>query len=114
MHSAHSQHITALFHKMLDAIANDTTGLFELPLITKNHHRQIEFTLPQLFECFSQLNNELAKPGYTEFRKALFNSPINEEMKKRGGEIVIMDNKGKVDESVYCLRIGIINIQITS
>ncbi len=106
MYSAHSQHITALFHNMLDAIANDTTGLFELPLVTGNHHRQIEFTLPQLFECFSQLDSELAILSYTEFRKALFNSPINEEMKKRGGEIVIMENTGKVDVSVYCLKLS--------
>jgi len=91
---------------MLDTLLNDTTGLFELPLITENNHRQIEFTLPQLFECFSQLNNELAKLSYTEFRKALFNSPINEEMKKRGGEIGILENTAKVDESVYCLKVG--------
>lgn len=107
MHSAHSQHIIALFHNMLDAIANDTTDLFELPLITENNHRQIEFTLPQLFECFSQLDGELAILSYTEFRKALFNSPINEEMKNRGGEIGIMENTGKVDESVYCLKVAL-------
>ena len=72
--------------------------------------KSIEFTLPQLFETFSQLNKQIAElnqteTGYKEFRKVVFNIPINEEMKKRGGEIIILDNKGKVDESVYCLTV---------
>ncbi len=69
----------------------------------------IEFTLPQLFEKFSQQDEKIAELNltdfsYKEFRKALFNSPVNEEVKKRGGEIVIKENMGKVDESVYCLK----------
>ena len=103
----HSQQIIYLFHNMLDAMLNDDMNAFELGMITINRHKQIEFTLPQLFEYFSQIEREIAKLSYTEFRKMLFNSSINEEMKKRGGEIVIKENKGKVDKSIYCLKITI-------
>ena len=105
MSNDHSLNITALFHNMLNAIVNNEAGFCDLILAGEKHNKQCEFTLPQLFECFSQLDGELAKLSYLEFRKALFNSPINKEMKKRGGEIIIRDNTGKVDESVYCLEL---------
>ncbi|MEH6345201.1 MAG: hypothetical protein V7785_08955 [Bermanella sp.] len=105
MPKANSQRVTALFHKMLDAVLNNETGFYELVLVGDNHSKQCEFTLVQLFECFVALDDELVKLSYTEFRKILFNSPINQEMKKRGGKIDILDNKQKVDESVYCLKV---------
>jgi len=107
MDNDHSLNITALFHNMLNAIVNNEAGFCDLILAGEKHNKQCEFTLPQLFECFSQLDGELAKLSYLEFRKALFNSSINEEMKKRGGEIIIRGNTGKVDESVYCLKLGL-------
>ncbi len=105
MPKVNSQHIVSLFHNMLDAILNDEAGFGELALVGNQHHKQCKFTLPQLFECFVGLDNELANLNYTEFRKALFNSPVNEAMKECGGEIGILDNKQKVDESVYCLKL---------
>ena len=105
MPKASSQHIIFLFHNMLDAILNDEVGFGELALVDTQHYKQCEFTLPQLFECFVALDYELAKLSYTEFRKVLFNSPVNEEIKKRGGEIGILENTGKVDESVYSLKV---------
>ena len=90
---------------MLDAILNDEVGFGDLALVDNQHYKQCEFTLAQLFECFVALDDELAKLSYTEFRKVLFNSPVNEEMKKGGGEIGILENTGKVDESVYCLKV---------
>ena len=104
MLNPNSQRIVALFHKMLDAILNNETGFYELALAGDKHSKQCEFTLPLLFECFVNLDDELAKLSYTEFRKVLFNSPVNEEMEKRDGEIGILENTGKVDESVYCLK----------
>ncbi len=110
MLKANSQQIIALFHMMLDALLNGEAGLFGIPLVSVDHHKQYQFTLPQLFICFSQVDNELAKLSYAEFRKVLFNSPINEEMKKRGGEIAILENTGKVDKSVYCLKLVGVNL----
>lgn len=106
MKTKHSQNITALFHNMLDAILNGETSFAELVLVGNHQYKKCEFTLSQLFECFTGLDKELAMLSYSEFRKALFHSPVNEEMKKRGGEIVIKENMGRVDESVYCLKIN--------
>ena len=107
MKTKHSQNITALFHNMLDAILNGETSFGELELAGKHQYKKCEFTLHQLYKCFAGLDMELATLTYTEFRKALFHSPVNEEMKKRGGGIEILENTGKVDESVYCLKIVI-------
>ncbi|MEY8204135.1 MAG: hypothetical protein RPR40_03585 [Bermanella sp.] len=74
------------------------------PFVTSAHHWH--FTLPSLHHflqsqapCFGQLD-------YKQFRKALFNSPINERLKRLNGEIVIVDNRGNVDVSGYALRRG--------
>ncbi len=76
-------------------------------LLNEAIHTQesIEFSLPQLYEIFLQQDEQVTKSSYPEFRKALFSSPINEKMKTCGGEIVISKNTGKVDESVYCLKL---------
>ncbi len=103
-----SKRITTLFHDMLNALMGSKQyeeSFNEFRMEKDNSQQGYRFTLPQLCESFSQLDSELATLSYTEFRKVLFNSPINEEMKKRGGEILILNNKGKVDESVYCLKI---------
>jgi hypothetical protein len=98
---------------MAVALSNNIVIFFnELLTEVVRAQQPFEFTLPQLherFERFAQQHQLMTQASledleYKAFRKALFHSPLNEEMKKRGGEIVILENKGKVDESVYCLK----------
>ncbi len=106
METKHSQNIIALFHNMSDVLLNGEANFFGVSLVNESHCKLFKFTLPQLYKCFAGLDKELATLSYTEFRKALFHSPVNEEMEKRGGEVAILENTGKVDESVYCLKVN--------
>ncbi|BAU49219.1 hypothetical protein SVA_2671 [Sulfurifustis variabilis] len=61
------------------------------------------FTLPDLHSFLQEQDAEFRSLDYRRFRKALFNSPINETAKSCGAEITIVDNQGKVDRSRYAL-----------
>ncbi len=61
------------------------------------------FTLPNLY-CFLQHQDEaFSDIDYKQFRQLIFSSPINQNLKLYGAEIIIADNRAKVDQSSYAL-----------
>ncbi|MGE8498519.1 MAG: hypothetical protein ACN6O6_13510 [Pseudomonas sp.] len=66
-----------------------------------------QFSLPALHRF---LRGHLAAQDaleYPQFRRQLFTSDLNTRLRALGAEIVIVDNRGKVDASVYGLcRLG--------
>lgn len=62
-----------------------------------------QFTLPDLYRFLHTSNTTFATIDYREFRRLLFNCPVNELLRQYDAEIVISDNKGKVNESSYAL-----------
>jgi hypothetical protein len=62
-----------------------------------------DFTLPDLYIFFQQQNDTLNNIDYKQFRKLIFNSPINQVIKQYGAEITIGNNRTKVDNSTYTL-----------
>ena len=62
-----------------------------------------QFTLPDLYDFLHTSNTTFAAIDYKEFRRLLFNTPVNELLKDHDAAIVISENKGKVDESCYAL-----------
>ena len=61
------------------------------------------FTLPDLFSYLQQQGTINSSIDYKQFRQLIFSSPINKTVKTYGAEITVLENKGKVDESVYAL-----------
>ena len=61
------------------------------------------FTLPNLYEFLQKQDDEFCDIDYQQFRKLIFNTPINHSTKLHGAEIIIADNKNKVDNSCYAL-----------
>lgn len=59
-----------------------------------------QFRLPALhaFLC-----GEEAALAYRDFRRQLLKSPINARLNDQGAQIVILDNHGKLDASLYGL-----------
>lgn len=62
------------------------------------------FTLPQLHRFLAAQRADDEAPSYSLFRQQLFNSSINADLAEKHAEIVIVDNKGKVDLSTYRLQ----------
>ena len=62
-----------------------------------------QFTLPDLHQFLKSYNAAFEDISYSQFRSAVFASPINQSIKKYGAEITVTSNQGKVDESVYAL-----------
>ena len=62
-----------------------------------------QFTLPDLYDFLHTSDTTFAAIDYKEFRRLLFNTPVNELLKDHDAAIVISENKGKVDESCYAL-----------
>lgn len=64
---------------------------------------QWRFTLPDL-HAFLQAHDAVFRPiDYKRFRKALYASPINQSIRPLGAEVIIADNRSKVDQSNYAL-----------
>ena len=63
------------------------------------------FTLIDLYSFFQRIDSDFQDIEYNKFRKILYNSPINQEVRKFGAEILVDTNKGKghVDHSTYIL-----------
>ena len=61
------------------------------------------FTLPELYSFLQHQDEVFSCIDYKQFRQIIFNSPINKSIKLCGAEIIITDNKGKVDKSSYAL-----------
>jgi hypothetical protein len=61
------------------------------------------FTLPNLYIFLQNQGGAFRNINYLQFRKLIFNSPINQVIKLYGAEITIGENKTKVDNSIYTL-----------
>ena len=61
------------------------------------------FTLPQLYLFFQKDHEVFLHVDYTQFRRLIFNSSINKNIKTHGAEIIIRDNQRKADDSLYAL-----------
>jgi hypothetical protein len=63
-----------------------------------------QFRLPAL-HGFVQVQLPVAQqPDYPRFLQQLYASDLNSRLRELGAEIAIVDNHGKVDSSLYCLR----------
>ncbi len=65
--------------------------------------KQWSFALIDLYSFLQRYNSEFQDIQYNKFRKVLYNSPINQEVKKFGAEILVDTNKSHVDRSTYIL-----------
>lgn len=61
------------------------------------------FTLPDLYRFLQQQDNMIGQVSYTQFRSAIFDSPINRSIGKYNAKIIIANNCSKVDQSEYAL-----------
>ena len=61
------------------------------------------FTLPELHAFLQHHESVFTNITYKQFRKLIFNSPVNQTTKSYGAEITIADNQTKVDKSSYSL-----------
>lgn len=61
------------------------------------------FTLPDLYSFLQRQDDVFRGVNYKQFRRAIFNSPINQTVKSYGAEVIITDNRAKVDQSRYAL-----------
>ena len=62
------------------------------------------FTLPDMYKKLQQDHAQSFTTDYTGFRQWLFQQPIQQQLKERGFEVVIENNKYKVDSSLYWIR----------
>jgi hypothetical protein len=61
------------------------------------------FTLPDLHRYLQEQAPVFGRMDYKKFRRLIFASSVNRALKPHGAEIVIVDNRGKVDLSRYAL-----------
>lgn len=61
------------------------------------------FTLPDLYRFLQLQDDAFDGIDYRQFRRALFSSPIGRNLRSLGAEIVIAENRAKVDKSSYAL-----------
>jgi hypothetical protein len=61
------------------------------------------FTLPDLHRFLQCHEAVFAAIDYKDFRRAIFNSPVNQAIRTYGAEVIIVDNQGKVDQSSYAI-----------
>ncbi|VAW77965.1 hypothetical protein MNBD_GAMMA14-2111 [hydrothermal vent metagenome] len=61
------------------------------------------FTLPDLHVFLQRQDDVFSRVDYKQFRKLLFNSPVNQVVKPLGAEVIIIGNRAKVDKSRYAL-----------
>jgi hypothetical protein len=64
------------------------------------------FTVPDLFAFLQRRDALFADIDYRQFRKLIFASPVNQTAKAHGAEVIIADNRDKVDKSTYALVWG--------
>lgn len=70
----------------------------------------LEFTIPALHKLVESRLAGLDKPleiGYKSFRKLLFTSTLNMDLRRIGAEVVVHQSSGKVDSGVY--RLNLVN-----
>ncbi len=61
------------------------------------------FTLPDLHRFLQAQDEVFGRVDYRQFRRAIFRCPLNRAVQSLGAEIIIADNRAKVDESRYAL-----------
>jgi len=61
------------------------------------------FTLPALFSFLQQRSETMSGVSYNDFRRAIYSTPINASIDRFAAEVVIDQNHGQVDTSVYAL-----------
>lgn len=61
------------------------------------------FSLPDLYLFLQRQNEVFSRIDYRHFRQLIFNSNINQVARLHGAEIIIVDNRNKVDQSCYAL-----------
>jgi hypothetical protein len=61
------------------------------------------FTLPDLYSFLKYQYVIFSCIDYKQFRKLVFNCPVNQTVKSYGAEITIVNNLSKVDKSSYAL-----------
>lgn len=62
-----------------------------------------QFTLPTLFSFLQTLEIFYSEYSYSQFRKTIYECPINKTIRKNGAEILISKNCRNVDETTYKL-----------
>ncbi len=67
--------------------------------IESNHW---SFTLPGLYDYLRKYE-AIGELEYNQFRQLLFSTPVNQSISAFGAKIVIVDNRGKTDRSIYAL-----------
>ncbi|OUS31215.1 hypothetical protein A9Q99_04250 [Gammaproteobacteria bacterium 45_16_T64] len=99
--------ITLFFVRFLERDARTINALTNHQFYFSEH--ELHFTLPQLHAFLTHTDNILSdlrheNTSYLEFRKHLFNSPINQQLANHDAEVFIVDNAQHVDRSTYGLR----------
>jgi len=89
-----------------DKIAKKDSVLLEK--LRHDPHFQIDskawqFTLPALFSFLQSNEDDYSEIDYIQFRKILFQCPINQTIKNNRAQIIISKNCNNVDESNYKL-----------
>ena len=62
------------------------------------------FTLPDLHAFLQRHSEPVASMDYRTFRKQIYRCPVNADLAPFGCRLVIADNRGKTDQSVYALE----------
>ena len=65
---------------------------------------RFHFTLPELYAFMTEQYEMFRDVDYRRFRKALFKAPINAALQPMGALVVIIENKRKVDQTLYALE----------
>ncbi len=66
--------------------------------------QSLEFELPDLYKICGQLDSDIASIDYLSFRKMLYRYPTNQLLQSHQGVFELLDNRGHVDQSRYCLK----------
>lgn len=61
------------------------------------------FNLPDLYDYLCRQQHCFDSLEYPQFRRLIFNSPINATTRPYGAHIVIADNRYQVDQSEYAM-----------
>ncbi len=93
-------HVIKIFRGFLLKNESLLKGIEQHPFVTTSNSWQ--FTLPAL-HAFLKSESYFCDLDYLEFKQQLFHSSINNQLKSINGEIIIIDNKNKVDTSTYAL-----------
>ena len=61
------------------------------------------FTLPGLY-AYLRKYEAIGELEYKQFRQLLFSTPVNQSISDYGAKIIIVDNRGKSDQSTYAME----------